>query len=311
MSPTPESDQVCDGFIPAGADSIAQIINKSQIKEPVLVKNQLGSLGIESLHPSRPLKSRTGTGPGYPLRQHVNENDASWSKHLTNYRPPDYTAAVVLDHETEWADPKNVRDVKRKFLTRTKDGETRVALDDDGKPLNPLGRTGLGGRGLLGKWGRNQSGDALLTRVDPDRGRLQVLLIERNDSGQLALPGGMVDKGEDIAATVARELREETAAKLDFKGAKVLFSGVVDDPRNTDNAWLETTVLHLHLMPAEHDKLALQAGDDARQVRWFDVDWNLVNSMYASHGVYVHLAVLDLKGNSDLEEQVKDLLNEK
>lgn len=34
----------------------------------------------------------------------------------------------------------------------------------EGKPLNPRGRTGLSGRGRLGRWGPNHAGDAIVTR---------------------------------------------------------------------------------------------------------------------------------------------------
>ena len=34
----------------------------------------------------------------------------------------------------------------------------------DGLPLNPEGRTGLCGRGLLGRWGPNHAGDPVVTR---------------------------------------------------------------------------------------------------------------------------------------------------
>lgn len=34
----------------------------------------------------------------------------------------------------------------------------------EGRPLNPLGRTGLKGRGLLGRWGPNHAADPIVTR---------------------------------------------------------------------------------------------------------------------------------------------------
>nr|CAI5854490.1 unnamed protein product [Callosobruchus analis] len=34
----------------------------------------------------------------------------------------------------------------------------------DGRPLNPEGRTGLIGRGVLGKWGPNHAADPIVTR---------------------------------------------------------------------------------------------------------------------------------------------------
>jgi ADP-ribose pyrophosphatase len=148
----------------------------------------------------------------------------------------------------------------------------------------------------------------LLTRLDPESGRLQLLVIERKDSGQKALPVGMVDDGEDIAATVARELSEETSAKLDFQGATVLFAGVVDDPRNTDNAWVETTVLHKHLTETEQSGLTLRAGDDAKSVSWINVDQELLSSMHASHAEFVLLALKALKNNPTVAPLVNELL---
>ncbi|MBW4447587.1 MAG: NUDIX hydrolase [Spirirestis rafaelensis WJT71-NPBG6] len=42
----------------------------------------------------------------------------------------------------------------------------------------------------------------------------KIVLIRRRDNGRWALPGGMVDWGEDIPNTVERELMEETGLKL-------------------------------------------------------------------------------------------------
>ena len=46
---------------------------------------------------------------------------------------------------------------------------TDVRFDANGFPLNPFGRTGLRGRGLLGKWGPNHVQDQVsVLRVDQD-----------------------------------------------------------------------------------------------------------------------------------------------
>ncbi len=261
------------------------------------------------MNPLTPKKSRNGTAPGYPPRQHVEESDAKWTKSLNWYKPPEYTAEVVFQHEGEWADPADVKSVNRTFVTRTQNGEIPVPLDSQGRPLNPIGRTGLTGRGLLGKWGRNQAGDALLTSIDIQSRRLQLLVIARKDSGQKALPGGMVEGGETTAITVARELFEETGAKFDFEIATMVYAGVVDDPRNTDNAWMETTVLHKHLTTDERAAMHLKAGDDAQAVHWVAVNKELLASMYASHGDFVRLALINLKNIPEIALLLADLLN--
>ena len=58
----------------------------------------------------------------------------------------------------------------------------------------------VSGRGLLGRWGPNHAGDPVVTRwakdeQDEKRKVLEIILISRKDSGELALPGGMVDPG--------------------------------------------------------------------------------------------------------------------
>lgn len=34
----------------------------------------------------------------------------------------------------------------------------------NGLPLNPIGRTGISGRGVLGRWGPNHAADPVVTR---------------------------------------------------------------------------------------------------------------------------------------------------
>ncbi len=42
----------------------------------------------------------------------------------------------------------------------------------------------------------------------------QIVLIRRRDTGRWALPGGMVDWGEDIPSAIQRELAEETGLEV-------------------------------------------------------------------------------------------------
>lgn len=77
------------------------------------------------------------------------------------------------------------------------------------------------GRGLLGRWGPNHAADPIVTRWKRDNAGtivkssrndlniLQMLAIQRKDNGMWAIPGGMVDPGEKVSATLKREFIEE------------------------------------------------------------------------------------------------------
>lgn len=192
-------------------------------------------------------------------------------------------------------------------------------INIDGYPLNPIGRTGIIGRGLLGRWGPNHAADPIVTRwkrdtngiVQVDRHTkkpiLEFVAIERRDSGEWAIPGGMVDPGELLSVTLMREFMEEALNCLEksdidkeivrnsmmefFTKGDEIYKGYVDDPRNTDNAWIETVAMNFH----DDDnsvvgKLALKAGDDARNVRWMDITRHI--NLYASHGEFIKKTAL-------------------
>ena len=66
-------------------------------------------------------------------------------------------------------------------------------------PRNPIGRTGMVGRGLLGKWGPNHAADPIVTRWKRDsagnkiftngKPLLEFVAIKRKDTGEWAIPG--------------------------------------------------------------------------------------------------------------------------
>ncbi len=60
----------------------------------------------------------------------------------------------------------------------------------------------------------------------------RIVLVQRSDSGQWGLPGGMVDWGEDIPQATSRELEEETGLKLTkIKRLVGVYSHPKRDPR--------------------------------------------------------------------------------
>ena len=102
-------------------------------------------------------------------------------------------------------------------------------------------------RNVLWNAGPNYAADTVVTRYEPENRIVEVLLIQRKDSGKWALPGGFVNPGESEDQAAARELLEETGIDLSALSGNIIYKGVVDDPRNSADSWIETMVLHKHL----------------------------------------------------------------
>ena len=170
-------------------------------------------------------------------------------------------------------------------------------------PINPYGPTGIGGRGLLGKWGPNHAADPIVISYDSFRNIYQLLAIERIDTpGIWALPGGMQDNNECISKTVTRELKEETNLILDIEHAQFIYSGYVNDPRNTDHAWMETCVYLFNINEEQRQLLlkTIKAGDDATKVKLLDInEYNEeYTNLYANHKEFVDHALKIINNNN-------------
>jgi len=230
------------------------------------------------------------TYPNYPERAPVSDDQVPWSVSWPAYKPVMFTAPHVFENDRlvkqgGWADPPDPATISSDEWSTRGSYEGPIVFEDN-IPVNPRGRTGMVGRGFLGKWGPNHAADPIVTRFHPTTGKPQVVLIVRRDTGKWALPGGMVDAGEVASLTVKREFTEEAVNIEDpaerervtqvldrlFAGAegKVVYRGYVDDPRNTDNSWMETTAYHFHCEgPAA--RIELHHGDDAAHASWVDL----------------------------------------
>lgn len=68
----------------------------------------------------------------------------------------------------------------------------------------------------------------------------------------------------------------------------VVYKGYVDDSRNTDNSWIETEAVNYHDETSEiMDHLPLEAGNDAKKVKWVDINDKF--ELYASHSQFIQL----------------------
>ena len=91
-----------------------------------------------------------------------------------------------------------------------------------------------------------------------------LLLVQREYppfAGEWALPGGFVEKGEQVVDAAPRELAEETGLHA---GALELL-GVYDTPGRDPRGWT-VSVVYLATVQSEQP---VSGADDARDARWF------------------------------------------
>jgi ADP-ribose pyrophosphatase len=256
------------------------------------------------------VKARREKPPEYPERFAVPDDFVLWETDYPGYDPPYYVSPVVQKNDCTknpdgWADPEDISEMSEIPLESF---AGPLKFDEAGRPLNPVGRTGIAGRGLLGKWGPNYAADPIITRINVETGQVEMLAVQRRDNGQWAIPGGMVDKGEEVSKTLARELQEETGVVLDMGAGHLIYRGYIDDPRNTDNAWMETTAKHLHLSGETAARVNLRAGSDAKAVRWLPLVPETVHNLYASHCALVKATLSGLirMDDADVSESAKE-----
>lgn len=235
----------------------------------------------------------------------------------------------------KWADPEDIRlipvqlssgRVRATILGVSFDGKPYALTESytlengekvEGYPKNPRGHTGIVGRGELGLWGANFAADPVLLRKN-ESGRLEVLLVKRLDGRQWSLPGGMFDpEDKTVSVAAVRELAQETGINQSretplnlhellkwFKTITVsfgqIYTGYCDDPRNTDNAWMETSA-HLWLMKKGVNFHIDPKGDETVKVGWFTITPELLGDqpvhgkkLFASHSFILRQAVREL-----------------
>ncbi|MEV8536159.1 NUDIX domain-containing protein [Streptomyces sp. NPDC051211] len=222
----------------------------------------------------------------------------SWSVSWPEYKPADVTPSELLPEALArqvpgWAEaaatPADVRDWARRQAAAL----VPFQLDAQGWPLHPEGRTGRTGRNL-GKWGENAAADPIVV-AGTGRDR-RLLLITRDDIHEEAIPGGMVDPGETAPAALVRELQEETGIDLSEHQPTILGCDLVDDWRNSDQAWVASTSA-LYLLPTT---VTAVAADDALDATWWpfgsldELDNAITTAgrtLYAAHRPLLHRAL--------------------
>lgn len=235
----------------------------------------------------------------YPDRFPVPDACVAWDSPCPEYAPIVYDAPRAESPQAKAGDYADHIDPRQVDWSKRLTFSGPLHFNKTGYPLNPGGRTGIEGRGILNAWGPTVAVDAIITRDGPTD-ETELLIITRADNHHYGLPAGKFNVNarnepwETPSQVASRETREETGADLDFTKAREVFRGYVDDERNTDNAWMESIALHCHLEQEEAAHLVLAAQEtDAEHPEWRVITPELLDSLNASNGLMVR-AVLGI-----------------
>ncbi|KAG2463500.1 TBX6 factor, partial [Polypterus senegalus] len=195
------------------------------------------------------VKARCPVYPGSDIRRFpVPDEKVSWKVEFVDYKPIPHTDETVKKRPV-WADPEigefspKFNHLDGKVDRQSYEGQYQI---ERGYP----------------RWKRDRDSKKVL-HSHSGKPILQFVSIRRKDCGEWAIPGGMVDAGEKVSITLRREFGEEALNLLQKSGeerkklkeqlrelfskpAFKVYEGYVDDPRNTDNAWMETVAMNFH-----------------------------------------------------------------
>jgi 8-oxo-dGTP diphosphatase len=120
--------------------------------------------------------------------------------------------------------------------------------------------------------------------------KTKLLLVNRGNEpfkGKWSLPGGFVEIDEELEEAVARELAEETGlVNVELEQMRT-YGNVGRDPRGR-----QITIVYMGIATEGLNKI--KAGDDASEVRWFDIE-ELPEDMAFDHNKVVKFAIEKLQ----------------
>jgi ADP-ribose pyrophosphatase len=227
----------------------------------------------------------------YPPRVALAVADAPWSVALPSYAPPYHVeervrAAAAASAGPGWADPEDFA------LVAAERAGASPHLDAEGRPLHPGGRTGIAGRGRLGRWGPNLTVAGVITR-SRGHGAVELLVGRKPGRESLSLPKGFVFPQESPRATLARVLADKFGIEEDAASAVEIFAGPIYDRRQTDHAWVEVRGYLLHASDGLLHAVNASAAFD--EVVWHPLTADTVNHLSSGHAHLVREAIRELQ----------------
>lgn len=197
-------------------------------------------------------------------RAYVSEKKQPWNEQVSDYKPGYYSEPCLkasdCDPEigTEGFNPQfNVvdGDVDRRRPPSAIFKRPKIYNVEDGYPINPVGRTGLRGRGSLRRWGPNF---LVVYMIERGNEPVEYAIQETNITATSPLPSFpecfMDYPSRDVMSPeIKKALRDVLSSKYNSKyvdhfmerGLRHKYdfwSGYYASQKNTDNAWIELVV---------------------------------------------------------------------
>ncbi|CAF4103900.1 unnamed protein product [Rotaria magnacalcarata] len=236
-----------------------------------IIANSCGKSGHRQQNSLLPIHRfcREGIYPKTSIqRQQITGDQVPWTINLPNYNPPHYTNSS-LPNSTNEIDPEvissrfmwNTFDTNYNIDRRTANPIGSYVIDTKGYPLNPLGRTGLCGRGDLKRWAVNYQTHLVImcstNEIKSGKEIFQYIMKKPKNDDYYRLPSTSTT-GANMSA-IEKTLKPfllniyQTWNNLDSNRNEMKINEIiehltfvstayVDDPKNTDNAWLETSI---------------------------------------------------------------------
>ena len=181
------------------------------------------------------------------------------------------------------------------------DPESAESLSAAERALNPRGRTGIAGRGLLGRWGSNPMVGAVAVRSGGTTGDLDLLLGRIGEGGELSLPTGFVATGETHETAMARVLESTTGWRPEPGTGDAVFEGYNYDARQTDHAWVEIQAQMFNL-GNDSGQLRFRPGHGFEEIEWYHLDARTINRLPSNQARLVREAVTRLRETDSIEK---------
>tara|TARA_E500000178_G_scaffold129113_1_gene128897 strand:+ start:153 stop:908 length:756 start_codon:yes stop_codon:yes gene_type:complete len=144
-------------------------------------------------------------------------------------------------------------------------------------PLNPYAPTGIGGLGLLKKWGPNLISYSIIVCYDINNSCYQVLTYKKNN--EYIFLSGEIEYDDIINLDILNTFNK----MINLKNAKFVYSGYCNDSKNTDHAWIENSVYLFNLNNSERINLLKFIKDNNDKnyklinINMNDPDYKLIN----------------------------------